>query len=75
MARNSTTAEERDALLKELKQFRDRMSAIGSGWTRRSGLRRASDAVIDELDELAMVLTGDREALLDTIHSTPGRPR
>ena len=72
MARNSTTPEERDALLRELKQFRDRMSAVGSGWTRRSGLRRASDAVIDELDEMAMVLTGNREALLDPLHRTPG---
>ncbi len=33
-------------------------------WSRRSGIRRAADTVCDEHDELAMVITGDRDAFL-----------
>ncbi len=39
-------------------------------WSRRSGTRRAADAVCDELDELATVITGSRDALLDPLHKT-----
>jgi len=35
------------------------------------GIRRAADTVCDELDELAMVITGSRDALLDPLHKTP----
>ncbi len=30
-----------------------------------------ADTVCDELDELAMVITGNRDALLDPLHKTP----
>jgi len=39
-------------------------------WSRRSGIRRAADAVCDELDELAMVITGGRDALLAPLRKT-----
>ena len=72
MPRNSMTAEEARRTLEELRLFRRSMAALSSNHTRRSGLRRSVDAVIDELDELGFVLTGDRDALLDPVHSTPG---
>ncbi len=62
---------EREAALSELKRFRRFMAELSSNHTRRSGLRRSLDAVIDELDELGFVLTGNREALLDPVHRTP----
>jgi len=40
-------------------------------WSRCSGIRRAADTVCDELDELAVVITGNRDALLDPLHKTP----
>lgn len=72
MPRNTMTVEEAKALVAELRSFRKRLAETSSNHTRRSGLRRSLDAVIDELDELGFVLTGDREALLDRLHSTPG---
>jgi len=42
-------------------------------WSRRSGITLAADPVCDELDELAMVITGDRDALLTQLHKTLDR--
>jgi len=40
-------------------------------WSRRPGIRCAADTVCDEHDELATVITGDRDALLTPFHKTP----
>lgn len=36
-------------------------------WSPRSGIRRAADTVCDEHNELVMVITGNRDALLTPI--------
>ena len=59
MPRNMMTPEEARTALEELRRFRKFMAGLSSNHTRRSGLRRSLDAVIDELDELGFVLTGN----------------
>jgi hypothetical protein len=71
MPSNAPTRDDLAAVLAEAKRFRDFLTKTSARWSRRSGIKRASDAVCDELDELAMVLTGNRDALLDPPHKTP----
>ncbi len=40
-------------------------------WSRRSGMKRAADTVCGEHNELAIVITGDRDALLTPLYMTP----
>ena len=71
MPSNSPSREEQAAVLAEARRFREFLTAVSGRWSRRSGIKRAADAVCDELDELAMVVTGNRDALLDPLHKTP----
>jgi len=71
MPSNSPAREDQAAILAENKRFRDFLIRASVRWSRRSGIRRAADTVCDELDELAMVITGNRDALLDPLHKTP----
>ncbi len=71
MPSNSPSREDQAAILAESKRFRDFLIKTSMRWSRRSGIRRAADTVCDELDELAMVITGNRDALLDPMHKTP----
>ena len=72
MPRNVMTPEEVRKLLEDMRRFRKVLAEASSNHTRRSGSRRSLDAVIDEMDELAHVMTGNRDALLYPVHSTPG---
>ena len=72
MPSNAPSAEDHAAVLVEAKRFRDFLVKTSGRWSRRSGIKRAADTVCDELDELAMVITGNRDALLDPVHRTPG---
>ena len=71
MPSNSPSREDQAAILAESKRFRDFLMRTSMRWSRCSGIRRAADTVSDELDELATVITGNRDALLDPLHKTP----
>ncbi len=52
---------DRDALLSELGTARKAMIAARRVMRPKSGLARAADAVVEEIDEFALVLTGARD--------------
>lgn len=60
---------DRDVLLAQLRQARRGMVEAQAGMRPRTGLYRCADAVISEIDEFALVLTGDRQFFHASPHS------
>lgn len=52
---------DREDLLKQLGAIRQQLIEVRTTLRPRSGLARCVDGVVDEIDELALVLTGKRE--------------
>ena len=71
MPSNQPTKADHDAIIEKSKEFRRFLMTTSGRWSRRSGVKRAADIICDELDELAAVITGNRDALLDPMHRTP----
>ncbi|MBA5776454.1 hypothetical protein H2509_04855 [Stappia sp. F7233] len=64
---------DRDTLLGTMKSARDELVQARRGMQKRSGLMHCVDAVIEDLDELALVLTGRRDYFHAGGHATlPG---
>lgn len=62
---------DREALLGRLGDARAALIAAQRGMKPKSGLARSADAVIAEIDEFALVLTGSREHFHLKAHGTP----
>ena len=58
-----------EGLLEKMGEARKTLIAAQSGMRRGSGLYRCMDAVLDEIDELAFVMTGEREYYWRKPHS------
>ena len=68
MPLNSPSREDQAAVLAEAQRSREFLTLVSWRWSRRPGIKLATDAA---RDELAMVVTGNRDALLDPLHKTP----
>ena len=71
MLSNSPSREGQAAIFAECKRFRAFLFRTRMRWSRRSGIKRAADTVCGEHNELAIVITGDRDALLTPLYMTP----
>lgn len=64
---------DREEVLSALSLARKSLVAVTQSMRPRSGLARSADAVISEIDEFALVLTGSREFFHLKGHGTPPR--
>lgn len=69
----SPLAFDRDALLARLGAARQELVQVRSRMRPRSGLCRCVDALLDDIDELALVMTGRRDFFHSGGHSALSR--
>ncbi len=65
---------EPDDLLKTLGACRAALISAQRGMRAKSGLYRGADAIVSEIDEMALILTGDRTYFYATGHAEQMRP-
>ena len=64
---------DREALLDQLGRTRQALLAAQRSMRPRSGLSRSATAIISEIDEFALVLTGAPDFFHARAHGTPAR--
>lgn len=65
-------ATEQERLLNALREARRALIRAAESMPRRSVTRAGTDLIINNIDDLAQLLTGSREHFWERQHSTPG---